>query len=301
MPAVLDPTNLYSETAGRQAQPRRQGRAAAGLCSQPRAELRVGDRSRDVAGRRHLQGRPQSAACRAVVGPQDAVGRQQRRGSHRRQPDADRSPDRQAGRRDRGRRSLQRLLVARRQVRDHRRRGAEAARLPQSADDEDARFAIADAALRRHQPRRLLDRRQLRALHLRVRRRRDQDRPGQPRRARHLDADARSTSGPTWWPSSPRFEKKKSQLDHRRSRSSCRRRPSSAARSAPRAACRRTSASRPTARPSSWPTCWPTACTWSTAHRSSRSASFRPASARTASIPAATANTSMSPTAAPTR
>ena len=37
-----------------------------------------------------------------------------------------------------GRRSLQRLFVARRQVRDHRRRGAEAARLPRSADDEAA-------------------------------------------------------------------------------------------------------------------------------------------------------------------
>ena len=123
---------------GRQAQPRRQGRAAAGLCAQPALELGVGDRSRDVAGRRHLQGRPQSAARRAVVGPQDAVGRQQCRRPHRRQPDADRSPDRQAGRGDRGRRSLQRLLVARRQVRDHRGRGAEAARLPRSADDEDA-------------------------------------------------------------------------------------------------------------------------------------------------------------------
>jgi YVTN family beta-propeller protein len=34
---------------------------------------------------------PQSAARRAVMGPQDAVGRQQCRGPHRRQPDADRS------------------------------------------------------------------------------------------------------------------------------------------------------------------------------------------------------------------
>ena len=62
----------------------------------------------------------------------------------------------------------------------------QAARLPQSADDE-ARIFDRDAALRRHQPRRLRDRRQLRALHLRVRRRRDQDRPGEPHRARHAD------------------------------------------------------------------------------------------------------------------
>ena len=106
--------------------------------------------------------------------------------------------------------------------------------------------------------------------------------------ARHADPEPVLRSGPTWWPSSRR--------SRRRSRSSSRHAGAGAGRARARrrdlhhrAACRRTSASRPTARPSSSPTCWPTACMWSTARRSSRSASSRPASARTASIPAATA------------
>ena len=77
----------------------------------------------------------QPAARRAVVGPEDAVGHQQRRGPHRRQPDADRPDDRQAGQGDPGRRPVQHVLHARRQVGDRRRRGAQAPRLPRPAHD----------------------------------------------------------------------------------------------------------------------------------------------------------------------
>ena len=64
------------------------------------------------------------------------MGRQQRRGPHRRQPDADRSEDRQARQADPGRRSVQHVFLAGRQVGDRRRRSDEAPRLPRSADDD---------------------------------------------------------------------------------------------------------------------------------------------------------------------
>ena len=130
-----DPANLYSETTAGKLSP-----AVAG--DLPRvyvpnlqsndvyvidpATLKVVDKFKVGA---------QSAARRAVVGPEDAVGGQQRRGHDRRQPDADRPEDRQAGQGDPGRRSVQHVLHARRQVGDRRRRGAQAARLPRPADD----------------------------------------------------------------------------------------------------------------------------------------------------------------------
>ena len=73
---------------------------------------------------------------------------------------------------------------ARRQVGDRRRRGASSG----STSATRRRWScssIDDAGLRRHQPRRLLDRRPLRDLHLRVQRLADQDRPGQPQGAGH--------------------------------------------------------------------------------------------------------------------
>ena len=75
-----------------------------------------------------------------------------------------------------GRRSVQHVFFAGRQVGDRRRRSAEAPRLSRSAHDGAAVLAR-DAALRRHQSRRLFDRRPLRDLHLRIHRHRRQDRP----------------------------------------------------------------------------------------------------------------------------
>ena len=77
---------------------RGQERAAAHLRPEHPLRRRVRDRPGDGQGGRPLSGRPQSAARGAVVGPVDAVGREQRGRPHRREPDADRSPHRQAGR-----------------------------------------------------------------------------------------------------------------------------------------------------------------------------------------------------------
>ena len=95
--------------------------------------------------------------------------------------------DRQAGQGDRRRRPVQHVLHARRQGGDHRRRGVQAARLPRPADDG-AQVVAGDAGVRRDQPRRLLDRRPLRDLHLRVRRHAGQDRHGRPQGARLPEA-----------------------------------------------------------------------------------------------------------------
>ena len=65
---------------------------------------------------------------------------------------------------------------------DRRRRGAQAPRLPRPAHDGSCRARSA-CPTARHQPRRLLDRRQVRDLHLRVRR--------QPREDRHREPDGR--------------------------------------------------------------------------------------------------------------
>ena len=66
-------------------------RSAARLRAAPAVERRLRDRSRDAQGRRQVQGRPQPAARRAVVGPAHAVGRQQRGEHEARQPHAGRS------------------------------------------------------------------------------------------------------------------------------------------------------------------------------------------------------------------
>ena len=79
MPPVPDPTNLYSETTRRQAEPGVAADLPRVYVPQPAVERRLRDRSGDVQGRRQVQGRPQSAARRAVVGPAHAVGREQRR------------------------------------------------------------------------------------------------------------------------------------------------------------------------------------------------------------------------------
>ena len=88
----------------------------------------------------------------------------------------DRSEDRQARQADRRRRSLQHVFLAGRQVGDRRRRGDEAARLPRSADDA-LQYSIDVPRCGGHQPRRFLDRRPLRDLHLRIHGHRGQDRP----------------------------------------------------------------------------------------------------------------------------
>ena len=153
----------------RQVEPGGAGRPRAHLRAQPALERRLRDRPGADEGGRPLQGRLQPAARRAVMGPAHAVGDQQCRASHRWQPDADRPAHRQARARRGGRQPVQHVLLARRQVGHRGRRGAQAARLPRSADDG---AAVLDrrAGLRRRQPRRLLDRRPVRDLHLRVRR-----------------------------------------------------------------------------------------------------------------------------------
>ena len=93
MPPVTDPDNLYSEDAPDKVSSEAKLALPADLRAEPRHEHRVGDRSHDDAGGRHAGVRDQPAARRAVVGPQDAVGGQQRRGPHRRQPHADRPQD----------------------------------------------------------------------------------------------------------------------------------------------------------------------------------------------------------------
>ncbi len=216
----------------REALRRGRGGSAARLRSEPAVERRLRDRPGDAEGRRPHPRRPQSAARRAVVGHAHAVGRQQR-GEHQvRQPHADRSADRQGRQGDRRRRSVQHVLLAGRQVGDRRGRGVQAPGLPRPAVDGAAVHA-GGAALRRHQPRRLLDRRPLRDLHLRVHGDRRQDRPrrAEGRRlhpgpqARRADADGQGLRRP--------------------------RRSSSARRGR---ACRRTSACRRTASSSSSPT-----------------------------------------------
>ena len=167
---------------GRQAESGGRERPAARVRAARAVERRLRDRSGDVHGRRQVQGRPQPAARRAVVGPAHAVGGEQRREHDQGQPDAGRSQNRQTRQADPRRRSVQHVLLARRQVRDHRGRGAEATRLSRPGDDEAAVLARRPA-VRRHQPRRLLDRRQVRDLHVRIRRHRGQDRPREPQGA----------------------------------------------------------------------------------------------------------------------
>ena len=183
MPPVVDPANLYSETAGRPHEPRGGGRAAAGVRPERQVQRRLRDRSRHAQGGGPLQGRHQSPARRPVVGPQDPLGHQQRRGPHRREPHAHRSHHRQARQGHRGGRSLQHVLHARTGGRRSwwRRRSSgwtSAIPTPWRCSGRCPR-----AELRRHQPRRLLHRRPLRHLHLRVPGQPGQDRPRRPQGA----------------------------------------------------------------------------------------------------------------------
>ena len=82
MPPVIDPTNLYSETAAGKFGPAVAGDLPRVYVPQRAVERRLRDRSGHAQGRRQVQGRHQSAACRAVVGHAHAVGRQQRRRTH---------------------------------------------------------------------------------------------------------------------------------------------------------------------------------------------------------------------------
>ena len=137
MPPVVDPTNLYSETAAGKLSPAVQGALPRVYVPNLRSQRRLRDRSGDAArsSTRFKVGRnPQHVVPSWDL--QDAVGRQQRRGPHRRQPDADRSAHRQARQADR--RSTipynmyftpdgkSAIVVA---------EALQAARLPRSADD----------------------------------------------------------------------------------------------------------------------------------------------------------------------
>ena len=132
MPPVVDPANLYSETRSGQMSPAVANALPRVYVPEPVVQRRLRDRSRHPQGGGPLQGRHQPAARRPVVGPQDPLGHQQRRGSHRRQPHAHRSHHRQARQGHPGRRSLQHVLHAGREVRGDRGGSAQAARLPRS-------------------------------------------------------------------------------------------------------------------------------------------------------------------------
>ena len=232
MPPVVDPANLYSETASGKLSPAVAGDLPRVYVPNLQIERRLRDRSGDVQGRRQVQGRPQSAARGPVVRPAHAVGRQQRGEHDARQPDARGPEDRQARQGDPRRRSLQHVFLARRQIGDRRRRSDEAARLPRSADDA-APVLDRRAALRGHQSCRFLDRRPLRDLHLRVLRHRRQDRSRQPQGAGLHAGD----------PAGPADQGRQGARRQGRSRSARRGK-----------ACRRTFAPRPTASSSSSPT-----------------------------------------------
>ena len=147
MPPVTDRANLYGDAGAGKLSEAVRGALARVYVPEPAVERRLRHRPGDLQGRRPLPRRPQPAARRAVVGPEDALGRQQRREHDQGQPDADRSDDRQAGQGDRGRRPVQHVLHARRQGGDRRRRGVQAARLPRPADDG-AEVVAGDAAVR---------------------------------------------------------------------------------------------------------------------------------------------------------
>ena len=169
MPGVPDPSNLYSETATGKMSDAVKNALAARVRAEPRVEHGVGDRSVDDEGRRHLRRGVEPAARGAQLGPQDAVGHQQRRGHSRRLAHAHRPDHGQARRAGDRRRPLQHVLHARREVRDQRGRGPQAARLPRPAHDEGGVVARR-TGLRGCEPRRLHHRRPVRDLHLRVRR-----------------------------------------------------------------------------------------------------------------------------------
>ena len=167
----------------RYVQPGRGGRVAAGLCAEFAVQRCLCDRPGDPQSGRSLPGRVSSPARRACLGFANPVGRQQRAAALGWQPDPDRPQDRQARPQRAGRRPLQHVFHARRQVRDRRRRTIEAARFPRPAHDGIAAVG-ADAGLLGRQPRRFLDRRPLCDLHLRVSRRRArQGRYGRPQGA----------------------------------------------------------------------------------------------------------------------
>ena len=108
-------------------------RPAARLRAQPAVERRLRHRPGHADGGRQVPRRPQPAARRAVVGHAHALGRQQCREHEGRQPHAGRSAHRQSRQADPGRRPVQHVFLAGRQVGDRRRRSVQAARLPRPA------------------------------------------------------------------------------------------------------------------------------------------------------------------------
>ena len=166
MPPVVDPSNLYSETATGKMSDAVKGALTRVYVPNRRVEHGVGDRPVDDAGRRHVRRRAQPAARRAVVGPQDAVGHEQRA---RARTDGTLTPiDPNTGK------PGQSVVVddpynmyftPDGKYGHHRGRGAEAARLPRPAHDEGGELARRAGVLGR-QPRRLPDRRPVRDLHV---------------------------------------------------------------------------------------------------------------------------------------
>ena len=186
-------------------------------------------------------------------------------GTQGRQPDADRPEDRQARQGDPRRRSVQHVFHAGR----HARRSSWPRRTSASTSAIRRRWRCSRRSTTpgcaRHQPRRLLDRRPLRDLHLRV--------PGQPRR-RSTSSQPQGDLGPT-----------RSKLSARRGR-----------------ACRRTSASSPDGKRFYVADMMADGVFVVDGETFKRDRVHRrPARARTASIRAATARSSTSPIAARTR
>ena len=188
---------------GGPAQPDGGRRAPTGLRAQRQGEHRHGDRPDDADGGRHVPGRGEPPARRAVLRPHDPLGGQQRRGPHDGQPDAGRSDDGQARAANPRRRSVQPLLHPGRPLRDGRRRGAQAARLPRPAH-HGAPGVDRGAELRGREPRGLLHRRQVPDRDLRVPERLGQDRSRRPDRARLPRAASRRNApghpGLPGWP-----------------------------------------------------------------------------------------------------
>ena len=171
MPPVVDPTNLYSETAAGKLSPAVAGRAAARLRAEParRNDVYVIDPA-TLQGRRHASrsASTRSTSCRRGTCTTLWVANNAE-GTHRRQPDADRSRrPASPGTAIAGRRPVQHVLHARRQVGDRRRRGAASGSTSATRRRWRCSRRSTTPRLRRHQPRRLLDRRPVRDLHLRV-------------------------------------------------------------------------------------------------------------------------------------
>ena len=80
MPPVPDPDEPLQRDRGGPAQPGRRRRARPRLRAERQGEHRHRDRPGDADRGRHVPRRPEPAARRAVLGPHDPLGREQRRG-----------------------------------------------------------------------------------------------------------------------------------------------------------------------------------------------------------------------------